>query len=87
MLSKKPGRDTLAAEILGVTAHGVWLLTDDAEYFLSHKHYPWFKGARLEDIFLVKKTGRNHLHWPALDVDLEISSLAHPEKYPLVSAG
>jgi hypothetical protein len=26
-----------------------------------------------------------HLHWPDLDVDLEIDNLENPEKYPLKS--
>ncbi|MBE7549061.1 MAG: DUF2442 domain-containing protein [Planctomycetia bacterium] len=26
----------------------------------------------------------SHLHWPDLDIDLEIDSLENPEKYPLV---
>jgi hypothetical protein len=24
-----------------------------------------------------------HLHWPDLDVDLEVDALEHPERYPL----
>ena len=27
----------------------------------------------------------HHLHWPELDVDLEIEVLEHPEQYPLRS--
>jgi hypothetical protein len=26
------------------------------------------------------------LYWPALDVDLAVESLDHPERYPLMSA-
>jgi hypothetical protein len=29
-------------------------------------------------------SGRNAIEWPALDVDLEIESLKHPERYPLI---
>ena len=28
--------------------------------------------------------GRNAIEWPELDVDLEIESLKHPERYPLI---
>ena len=29
-------------------------------------------------------SGRNAIEWPALDIDLEIERLKHPERYPLV---
>ena len=32
----------------------------------------------------VKMSGRNAIEWPTLDVDLEIDSLKHPERYPLI---
>ena len=28
-----------------------------------------------------------HLHWPKLDVNLDLASLENPQTYPLVSAG
>ena len=27
----------------------------------------------------------NHLYWPELDIDLEVESVFHPERYPLTS--
>jgi hypothetical protein len=32
----------------------------------------------------VKMSGRNAIEWPDLNVDLEIDSLKHPERYPLI---
>ena len=32
----------------------------------------------------VKMSGRNAIKWPTLDIDLEIDSLKHPERYPLI---
>ena len=29
-------------------------------------------------------SGKNAIEWPKLDVDLEIDSLKHPERYPLI---
>lgn len=33
---------------------------------------------------VVQMSGRNAIEWPKLDVDLEIESLKHPERYPLI---
>jgi hypothetical protein len=33
----------------------------------------------------VARQGKEHLYWPALDVDLTLESIRHPERYPLVS--
>ena len=30
-------------------------------------------------------TSPHHLHWPALDIDLAVESIRHPEKFPLAS--
>ena len=32
----------------------------------------------------VRMSGKNAIEWPKLDVDLEIDSLKHPERYPLI---
>jgi len=32
----------------------------------------------------ITKAWKKHLHWPSLDIDLEIDSLKNLEKYPLV---
>lgn len=64
--------------------HGVWLFIYDKEYFLPYKEYPWFKNAKDSTLNNVKLLFGNHLHWPDLDVDLELDSLEHPEKYPLI---
>ncbi|WP_288287476.1 DUF2442 domain-containing protein [uncultured Prevotella sp.] len=32
----------------------------------------------------VQMSGTEAIEWPDLDVDLEIDSLRHPERYPLV---
>jgi hypothetical protein len=50
---------------------------------LPFDEYPWFKNQKIEDIFNVKLYHEGHLHWPALDIDVEIDSLVEPEKYPL----
>jgi hypothetical protein len=62
---------------------GVWLLLNDTEYFLSYKDYPWFREAKVSELYDVKLLHKTHIYWPALDVDLGLDSLINPEKYPL----
>ena len=84
MKSQMLGKNILKAEIANISQNGIWLLTGDREYFLSFKNYPWFKNAKIAEIYNVKLHHGHHLHWPDLDVDLELESLESPEKYPLI---
>ena len=42
------------------------------------------KDASIRNVLNVRLEGRDAICWPDLDVDLEIESLRHPERYPLV---
>lgn len=81
---QKSGKSISAVEVLNISPHGLWLLVGDREYFLGANDYPWFNKAKVADICNVTLIGSNHLHWAALDVDLEVSALENPEDYPLV---
>lgn len=65
------------------SSFGIWLIVHDTEYFLSYKDYPWFREAKISDIDDVELLHGVHLHWRALDVDLDLDALDNPEKYPL----
>ena len=54
------------------------------EYFLPYTDSPWFRAARVEQILNVELLHGEHLHWPDLDVDLALDSLAQPEAFPLI---
>ncbi len=84
MTSSRPGTDTSAAEVLNISAHGIWILVRGREYFLDYDSFPWFKEARVADILQIELLQDSHLHWPASDVDLELECLEDPEKYPLI---
>jgi hypothetical protein len=86
MTSTRRGTLTLSAEVTNVSPHGLWLLLDDREVFLAFVHFPWFEHASIRDIANVERPSAHHLHWPALDVDLAVESIDHPEAFPLVSA-
>ena len=83
MKSKKFGKNISNVEI-NTSPFGVWLLVADTEYFLSYADYPWFSEAKISELYNVKLLHKSHLHWPDLDVDLDLDSLENPEKYPLV---
>lgn len=75
----------VSVEVTNISRHGLWLLVRDEELFLPFDEFPWFKDASLQAILNVERQGPDHLHWPALDVDLTLESIRQPEKYPLVS--
>ena len=84
MKLKNHGKNTLDIEVVQISIHGIWLLVQGIEYFLPYEHFPWFKNATISKIQNVCLLGKKHLYWPALDVDLELESLADVEKYPLI---
>ena len=84
MTSPALGTGTSEAEVLNVSARGLWLYVAGKEYFLSYEEYPWFRTATIDAILNVQLLNSRHLHWPDLDVDLEVDSLEHPENYPLM---
>ncbi len=84
MTSSTLGKITSEVEISNISSHGLWLFINEKEYFLSYNQYPWFKNATLNNIFDVKLLHGHHLHWPQLDVDLELKSINNPENYPLI---
>ena len=74
----------MQAEVLDISKNGVWVYAKGQEYFLSHKNYPWFSPAKVSQVYNVELIHGHHLHWPDLDVDLDLDSLQNPEKYPLI---
>jgi len=74
----------LGAEIQNVSVHGIWILINDKEFFLSFDKYPWFQNATIAQIYDFKCYRDNHLHWPSLDVDIDLKILQNPDAYPLL---
>jgi len=82
MKSVKNGKGT-SVSVENITPFGIWLLVKSREYFLNYSDHPYFQHQTIQDIQNVKLLHGFHLHWPTLDVDLEIDNLENPEKYPL----
>ena len=84
MISSTLGASTLQVEVTNIDRFGFWLLVEDREYFLSYADFPWFRNATLDQILGVQLLHGDHLHGPALDVDLSLDSLSQPDAFPLI---
>jgi hypothetical protein len=51
----------------------------------ASEHFPWFRQAPVSAILSVLRPQPHHLYWPELDVDLDLESIEHPERFPLVA--
>jgi len=69
--------------VTNIDKHGLWLYVRGEEYFLPYEEYPWFREAKVCDILDVTLLHEEHLHWPALDVDLSVASLKDSGAFPL----
>ena len=74
-----------AVEVTNVSKHGFWLLLGDEELFVPFADFPWFRDAPIGMLTDVELPSPHHLYWPALDIDLAVASIRHPEQFPLVS--
>lgn len=83
MNSQSHGNNTSTPEVTHVSSHGIWLLSQQREYFLSYEDFPWFKDVPLRSVLNVEQPGPDHFFWPELDVDLSVAIIEHPERFPL----
>lgn len=79
------GAITSAVEVTHISRHGFWLLLDNEELLLPFEQFPWFRTATVDQIMSVERPSPEHLYWPLLDVDLAVTSIRHPERFPLVA--
>jgi hypothetical protein len=81
---KNPGKNiSTKAEIQNISSQGIWVLINEKEFFMPFAEFPWFLKATIEQIYNVKFFHEKHLHWPALDVDIDLESLKYLDNYPL----
>ena len=72
-------------EITYISHNRLTLKIKDREYYLPYTDYPWFERAAVGDVFDVQLIGNERIRWEKLDVDLSLSILRNPDKYPLVA--
>jgi len=66
---------------LGTLPEGIAILVSGREYFLRYTDFPWFEycnAVELRDM----TADRWGVYWNALDIDLSIDSIEHPEQFP-----
>ena len=80
----KQSIEPISVSVRSILPDGIFLSVYGKDYYLSYNRLPWFRDAKTSDIFNVSMMGDDAVRWESLDVDLEIDSLLHPEKYPLV---
>ena len=83
MKSAPRGDDTSQVEALGISPHGIWLFLGYREAFLPFADFPWFVSGTVAQIRNIVREGASILHWPDLDVDLDLERIRHPERFPL----
>ena len=71
-----------SVSVLMINSQGMMLSVQGN--FVSYNRVPWLRDARISSALNVRMSGPDAIEWPDLDVDLEIESLKHPERYPLV---
>ena len=72
------------ADVLMINDRGIMISVQGQDYFLSYNRVPWMKDATISEVLDVRMSGNNAIEWPRLDIDLEVDSLRHPERYPLL---
>ena len=63
-----------------INDRGIMISVLGQDYFLSYNRVPWMRDATINEVLDIRMSGKN----AKLDVDLEIESLRHPERYPLL---
>ena len=71
----------ISAQATNIEHDGFWLLVADREYFVAFEDYPEFRDATIAQIHNFKQSF-DGFHWPALDVDIELDALKHPDRFP-----
>ena len=87
MKSAAHGRAISAAEVVHVSSHGFWLFFEplEREVFLPFSAFPWFADATIRQLSTIEVERGHVVRWPELDVDLDVSRMERPERYPLIS--
>ena len=80
---KSNSQDT-QVRVLMINDKGIMLSVKGNDYFISYNRIPWMKNACISDALDVQMSGRNAIYRPKLDIDMEIDSSKHLERYPLI---
>ena len=82
--NSKNNTNGTSVSVLMINSQGIMISVGGQDFFLSYNRIPWMREASIKDVLDVQMCGNEAIEWPSLDVDLEIDSLRHPERYPLL---
>ena len=82
--NSKNNTNSTSVSVLMINAQGIMISVAGQDFFLSYNRIPWMREASINDVLNIQMCGNEAIEWPNLDVDLEIDSLRHPERYPLL---
>ena len=83
MKSESVGKIISELEVTNISSHGIWILSDNNELFLSYNDFPWFKDVAIGKILNITELSSGHFYWTDLDVDLSIEIIKHPDRFPM----
>jgi hypothetical protein len=66
-----------------VTDRGFSLVLGSRTLFVSYEQFPWFREFTVRELANVVRPSPEHLRWPEFDIDLDVDSIEHAERYPL----
>ena len=75
---------TASVSVLMINGQGIMISVGGQDFFLSYNRIPWMREAKINDVLNVQMCGSEAIEWSNLDVDLELDSHRHPERYPLL---
>ena len=75
----------ISVSVQAIVSDGIVLDISENSYFLSYTTNPWFKNAKISDVFDVEPISDVGVRWKNLDIDLAIDSFINPQKYPLIA--
>jgi len=71
------------AEVTHISTHGLWLLTNNSELFVSFIDFPQFRNVSSIKLKHVVQLHSDILYWPDLNIEIPVK---HTRCFPLVSA-
>ncbi len=77
------GKKLSNVEVTHISTHGLWLLTNNNELFVSFIDFPRFRTAISSALKHVIRLHADILYWPTLDIEIPVK---HVRRFPLVSA-
>jgi hypothetical protein len=67
-----------SAAVTTISESGFSVRVGGRELFVAFDQFPWFRHARVSDLFQVEFVTPDHLRWPTIDADLSVRSISIP---------